>query len=228
VALRFIFSGLLVITALVLASYLLGDMLDRDWVDVHVRGAGAQGIVLFLLAGSLLTAIGVSRQLIAFLAGYGFGFTQGFLLSMGAVVAGCVLTFFCARLLLRAVLLRHYARRIQRVEGFIRQKTFTMALLLRLLPLGSNWMISVAGGASSVRSLPFFLGSALGYVPQMLIFCLVGSGTQVGQFWQVAIAMAMFVLAVLLGMHLYRSYRLDGIQPLAMPNSVQCGRHESR
>jgi uncharacterized membrane protein YdjX (TVP38/TMEM64 family) len=228
VALRFIFSGLLVITALVLASYLLGDMLDRDWVDVHVRGAGAQGIVLFLLAGSLLTAIGVSRQLIAFLAGYGFGFTQGFLLSMGAVVAGCVLTFFCARLLLRAVLLRHYARRIQRVEGFIRQKTFTMALLLRLLPLGSNWMISVAGGASSVRSLPFFLGSALGYVPQMLIFCLVGSGTQVGQFWQVAIAMAMFVLAVLLGMHLYRSYRLDGIQPLPMPNSVQCGRHESR
>jgi uncharacterized membrane protein YdjX (TVP38/TMEM64 family) len=228
VALRFIFSGLLVITALVLASYLLGDMLDRDWVDVHVRGAGAQGIVLFLLAGSLLTAIGVSRQLIAFLAGYGFGFTQGFLLSMGAVVAGCVLTFFCARLLLRAVLLRHYARRIQRVEGFIRQKTFTMALLLRLLPLGSNWMISVAGGASSVRSLPFFLGSALGYVPQMLIFCLVGSGTQVGQFWQVAIAMAMFVLAALLGMHLYRSYRLDGIQPLAMPNSVQCGRHESR
>lgn len=227
-ALRFIFSGLLVITALVLASYLLGDMLDRDWVDVHVRGAGAQGIVLFLLAGSLLTAIGVSRQLIAFLAGYGFGFTQGFLLSMGAVVAGCVLTFFCARLLLRAVLLRHYARRIQRVEGFIRQKTFTMALLLRLLPLGSNWMISVAGGASSVRSLPFFLGSALGYVPQMLIFCLVGSGTQVGQFWQVAIAMAMFVLAALLGMHLYRSYRLDGIQPLAMPNSVQCGRHESR
>ena len=227
-ALRFIFSGLLVIIALVLVSYLLGDMLDRDWVDVHVRGAGAQGVLLFLLAGGLLTGIGVSRQLVAFLAGYGFGFTQGFLLSMGAVVAGCILAFFSARLLLRSVLLRHYGRRIQRIEGFIRENTFTMALLLRLLPLGSNWMISVAGGASSVRSLAFILGSALGYVPQMLIFCLVGSGTQVGQFWQVAIAMAMFVLAALLGMHLYRSYRLDRIHPLPGPETLQCGRHESR
>jgi len=228
VALRLIFSGLLVITLLVLASYLFGDMLDREWVDVHVRDAGAQGAMLFLLAGCLLTGIGVSRQLVAFLAGYGFGFMQGFLLSMGAVVAGCILTFFSARLLLRAVLLRHFARRIQRIEGFIRENTFTMALLLRLLPLGSNWMISVAGGASSVRSVPFFLGSALGYIPQMLIFSLVGSGTQVGQFWQVAIAMAMFVVAALLGMHLYRRYRLDRIHPLPVPEPVHCGRHESR
>jgi len=182
VALRFIFSGLLLITALVLAGYLLGDLLDRHWVDAHVRDAGLRGVLLFLLAGGLLTGLGLSRQLVAFLGGYGFGFLQGFLLSMGAVVAGCILTFFCARLLLRAVLLRHFGPRIQRVEEFIRENTFNMALLLRLLPLGSNWMISVAAGASSVRSRPFFLGSALGYVPQMLIFCLVGSGTQVGQF----------------------------------------------
>lgn len=227
-ALRFIFSGLLLIAALVLASYLLGDLLDRHWVDAYVRDAGARGVLLFLLAGGLLTGIGISRQLVAFLAGYGFGFLQGFLLSMAAVVAGCILTFFCARLLLRAVLLRHYGRRIQRVEAFIRENTFNMALLLRLLPLGSNWMISVAAGASSVRSRPFFLGSALGYVPQMLIFCLVGSGTQVGQFWQVAIAMAMFVLAALLGMHLYRSYRLDRMHPLAAPEPLRYDRHESR
>jgi uncharacterized membrane protein YdjX (TVP38/TMEM64 family) len=228
VALRFIFSGLLLIAALVLASYLLGDLLDRHWVDAYVRDAGARGVLLFLLAGGLLTGIGISRQLVAFLAGYGFGFLQGFLLSMAAVVAGCILTFFCARLLLRAVLLRHYGRRIQRVEAFIRENTFKMALLLRLLPLGSNWMISVAAGASSVRSRPFFLGSALGYVPQMLIFCLVGSGTQVGQFWQVAIAMAMFVLAALLGMTLYRSYRLDRRHPLAAPEPLRYDRHESR
>jgi uncharacterized membrane protein YdjX (TVP38/TMEM64 family) len=79
-----------------------------------------------------------------------------------------------------------------------------MALLVRLLPLGSNWMINIAAGVSSVRKWPFFLGSALGYVPQMLIFSLVGSGTRVDQFWQVAIAMALLVLATVLGMVLYR------------------------
>jgi uncharacterized membrane protein YdjX (TVP38/TMEM64 family) len=95
--------------------------------------------------------------------------------------------------------------RIQRVDRFLREHTFTMALLLRLLPLGSNWMINIAAGVSSVKRWPFFLGSALGYVPQMLIFSLLGSGTRVDQFWQVAIAMALFVLAAVLGVVLYRN-----------------------
>ena len=56
-----------------------------------------------------------------------------------------------------------------------------------------------------MKKLPFFLGSALGYIPQMLIFSLVGSGARVDQFWQVAIAMALFVLAAILGIVLYRN-----------------------
>jgi uncharacterized membrane protein YdjX (TVP38/TMEM64 family) len=67
-------------------------------------------------------------------------------------------------------------------------------------------MFNLAGGVSGVRSMPFFLGSALGYLPQMIIFSLVGSGAQVDQFWQVAIAMAMLVIAVVLGVYLYRKY----------------------
>ena len=58
-----------------------------------------------------------------------------------------------------------------------------------------------------MRGLPFFLGSALGYIPQMVIFTLVGSGTQVQQFWQVAIAMTMFVAATALGAWLFGRYR---------------------
>jgi uncharacterized membrane protein YdjX (TVP38/TMEM64 family) len=60
-----------------------------------------------------------------------------------------------------------------------------------------------------VRSIPFFLGSALGYLPQMIIFSLVGSGARVDQFWQVAIAMAMFVAAAVLGVYLYRKFLKD-------------------
>jgi len=82
-----------------------------------------------------------------------------------------------------------------------------MALLIRLLPLGSNWMVNIAAGVSGVRSVPFFTGSALGYVPQMLIFSLVGSGARVDRFWQVAIAMVLFVIAAFLGGYLYRKYR---------------------
>ena len=206
-AAQLIFRGLVVIVALVLVSYLLGDILDEAWIDTHVRERGARGGLLFVVAGWLLASIGLSRQVIAFLSGSGFGFLPGVLLAMLAVVAGCMTTFYVARFLLRSFLLQRYAGRIDRVGRFINENTFTMALLIRLLPLGSNWMINIAAGASGVRGLPFFLGSALGYIPQMLIFALVGSGTRVDQFWQVAIAMAMFVLAAVLGAWLYRNYR---------------------
>jgi len=213
---RYIFRGFLVIVALVLIAYLLRDVLDQAWVDTHVRNRGLAGEVFFVGLCALLASIGLSRQIVAFLAGYGFGFTKGVLLAMLAVVSGCIITFFVARLLLRGFLLKRYSERIRRVDEFIRDNTFSMTLSVRLLPLGSNWMFNIAGGVSGVRSMPFFLGSALGYLPQMIIFSLVGSGAQVDQFWKIAIAMAMLVIAVVLGVYLYRKYarsRLPGIEP---------------
>lgn len=207
--LRGVISGLIVIAALALAGGLLGELLDRHWVDVYVRDTGVYGILLFLVTGALFTAIGLSRQLVAFLAGYGFGLLAGFLLSMTAVMAGCVLAFFTARLLLRDLLLRRYGTRLHGVQNFIRDNTFAMTMLLRLLPVGSNGLINAAAGSAGVHGLPFFLGSALGYIPQMLIFSLVGSGIRVGQYWQVGVAMAMCVLAALPAWHLYRRWHLE-------------------
>ncbi len=206
---RFIFRGLLVVIVLVLAAYLLRDVLDQAWVDEYVRDRGLAGELLFVGVCTLLASVGLSRQIIAFLAGYGFGFSKGVLLAMLAVVAGCIITFTIARLLLRGFLLQRYSARIRRVDEFIRENTFSMTLLVRLLPLGSNWMFNIAAGVSGVRSLPFFLGSALGYLPQMMIFSLVGSGARVDQFWQIGIAVVMLAGAVVLGVYLYRKYHKD-------------------
>jgi len=201
---RTIFRGLLVMVGLVLLTWLLKDVLDAEWVDAQVRDRGVSGVLLFVFACCLLGSAGLSRQLIAFLGGYAFGFTQGLVLSTLAVVGACITTFYIARGLLRSWLQQRIPARIQQVDRFLHENTFSMALLLRLLPLGSNWMINIAAGVSSVKSLPFFLGSILGYLPQMLIFSLLGSGTRVDRFSQVAIAMALFVLAVVLGIVLYR------------------------
>ena len=208
---RLIFRGLLVMVVLVLIAWLLKDVLDADWIDAQVRNRGIAGVLLFVLVCCLLGSIGLSRQVIAFLGGYAFGFSQGLVLSMLAVVGARITTFHVSRGLLRAWLLKRIPARVQRVDRFLHENTFTMALLVRLLPLGSNWMINVAAGVSSVKKLPFFLGSALGYIPQMLIFTLLGSGTRVDRFSQVAIAMALFVLAAVLGLVLYRKIGRDKI-----------------
>jgi uncharacterized membrane protein YdjX (TVP38/TMEM64 family) len=204
---RIIFRGLLVIAVLVLIGYLLKDVLDQQWVDAQIRGQGIAGELLFVLVCALLGSIGLSRQVVAFLAGYAFGVGYGFVLSMLAVVAACMTTFYVCRFFLRSFMWRHFSQRIRQVDNFIRDNTFMMALLVRLLPLGSNWMVNIAAGVSGVRSVPFFTGSALGYMPQMLIFALVGSGARVDEFWQVALAMLLFVVAAVIGGYLYRKYR---------------------
>lgn len=205
-----IMRGMLLVIVLVLLATLLGDVLDQQWIDTHIRTAGLAGQFMFVAATCLLMSLGLSRQLVAFLAGYGFGFLPGLLLSMIAVTGACMLTFSVSRLLLRRVLLRHYSARIRRIDRFIHVRTFSVTLLFRLLPLGSNWLVNIAAGASGVRSVPFFLGSMLGYIPQMIMFTLVGSGTRVDRFWQVAIAMTLLVAAAGLGYWLYGHYRRQG------------------
>jgi uncharacterized membrane protein YdjX (TVP38/TMEM64 family) len=64
--------------------------------------------------------------------------------------------------------------------------------------------------------VPFFSGSALGYMPQMLIFSLVGSGARVDKFWQVVLAMVLFVVAAVIGGYLYRKYRRGKLLPEAV------------
>lgn len=205
--LRLILPGLIVIAALVALGTLLGGVVDRDWIDAHVQGRGLTGELMFVGVSGLLASIGLSRQVIAFLGGYGFGFLSGALLGTLGALLGCLLSFSVARLVGRDWLSRHYSERIRRIDNFIHDNPFSMTLLVRLLPVGSNWMVNLAAGVSGVRALPFFLGSALGYVPQMLVFALIGSGTQVGRVWQVAIAIALFLVAALLGLTLYRRYR---------------------
>jgi uncharacterized membrane protein YdjX (TVP38/TMEM64 family) len=51
---------------------------------------------------------------------------------------------------------------------------FTATLMLRLMPVGSNILLNLAAGLSAVRLLPFLAASAIGFVPQTLIFALFG------------------------------------------------------
>jgi len=62
----------------------LGAAPGTEWVDQYVLGQGLLGDAVFVLAGAALTAAGVPRQGIAFLAGYAFGVVEGTALALAA------------------------------------------------------------------------------------------------------------------------------------------------
>ncbi len=210
--LRVFLRGLLFLASLVLLGYLievaqLRDVFDKAWIDTHIRGQGLAGEALFIAVGALFTAVGLPRQLVAFLGGYGFGLLEGGLLGLLSSLLGCAGAFYYARLFGRGVVASRFPGRVRRIDDFIHDNPFSMTLLIRLLPVGSNALTNLAAGVSSVRATPFLAGSAAGYIPQTVIFALVGSGITIQPFIRIGLAVALFVASGALGVYLYHRFR---------------------
>ncbi len=209
---RILLRGLLVIGILVLLGYLIklsgiDTLLSKSWIDTEIRGRGLYGELLFVVIGMLFTAFGFPRQIISFLGGYGFGFVYGSLLALVASAGGCILAYYYARILGRRLFSGTVPKRIQKLDEFIHENPFNMTLLIRLLPAGSNLLTNLAAGMSSVRPFYFFAGSALGYIPQTLIFALIGSGIHLDPVLRISIGAALFFISGMLGIYLYRKHR---------------------
>lgn len=207
-------KGLLWIVVLVLLGVLvqqlgLDERLNPAWIDAQIRGQGLLGQALFLLVGMLVTALGLPRQVVGFLAGYGFGIWLGAALALLATLGGCLLTFYYARGFGRRWVARRFPQRVRRLDRFVGRHPLRSVLMLRLLPVGSNLATNLGAGVSSIRGGAFLLGSALGYLPQTLVFALIGSGIGFDPLWRIGGGTLLFLLSALLGISLYRRYRSD-------------------
>jgi uncharacterized membrane protein YdjX (TVP38/TMEM64 family) len=184
----------------------LADALDEKWIDAYVRGQGLRGDALFVAAGALFITVGLPRQVIAFLAGYAFGLVAGSVLALLAATLGCVASFAYARLVGRDVVASRFLARVRRIDDFLADHPFAMTLLIRFLPLGSNLLTNLAAGVSRVPPVPFVAGSAFGYIPQTVIFALIGSGVTVDLASRVVLGAVLFAASGALGVYLYRRH----------------------
>lgn len=210
--LKILFRGLLVIASLVALGYVLqasglGQSIDKAWIDTDVRGKGLTGELLFVAVGAVFTGLGLPRQLIAFLGGYAFGFNEGMALALAATVFGCMAAFIYARLLGRDFVAARFPNRVRKIDDFLSDNPFSMTLLIRLLPVGSNLVTNLAAGVSGVGGAAFVAGSAIGYIPQTIVFALIGSGIAVDTTLRVGISVVLFVVSGILGIYLYRKHR---------------------
>lgn len=209
---RRLLKGLLLIVLLAGVGWLLqsgafGVVPDEAWIDAQIRNHGVSGQLWFVVIAALFASMGLPRQVVAFLGGYAFGLMSGTSLATLAVLLACMMSFAYGRVAKRFFAVSGVPERFRRVAGFVHEHTFTATLLIRLLPAGSNLLLNLAAGLGGVRGLPFFAGSAVGYVPQMLVFALVGSGVHIDPGWRAGVAVLLFVLSGVLGIQLYRRYR---------------------
>ncbi len=185
----------------------IDSLFDTGWIDQRVRGHGVAGGVLFVLVGTAFTAIGMPRQVLSFMAGYAFGLIIGTELALIATLAGAAIAFQYARFMGRAFVFRHFSRFIKKIDDFMMDRTLIVTIILRLSPFTNNLATNLAGGISGVRRLPFFAGSAIGYLPQTVIFTLLGSGVKLDPALRTSVSVVLFATATLAGAWLWYSYR---------------------
>lgn len=215
-----LWRGTLLILSLVAIGYFarqlqITEMMDSAWMDAHIRGQGIRGELLFLSIGAGLTAVGMPRQVLSFLGGYSFGLGLGLLLSLLATVLGAALDFWYARLLGRALIQKLFPNKIRHLDHFTRDAPFQKSVAIRLLPVGNNMLTCLLAGVSGIGAAPFLLGSAVGYVPQTLIFALAGTGTRVDPVWHITIAVVLFLLFGIMAIRWYRHLRPDQADDIA-------------
>ncbi len=197
--------------ALLAAGLLAATLASRGGLGRSILDAPAEaGPAAFVLAAAVACALGVPRQVVAYAAGLGFGAWTGCALALAAQLGGCAAAFLWARLVARDWAGRLTRGRVARLDRQISRHPFSATLTLRLLPVGSNLLLNLLAGVSAVAAGPFLLASAIGYVPQTLVFALLGGGVRLDRTSQMALAAALFALAGLLGLWLLRRVREAG------------------
>ncbi|MFT9375363.1 VTT domain-containing protein [Komagataeibacter saccharivorans] len=94
-----------------------------------------------------------------------------------------------------------------RLDALVGREPFAAVLMLRLMPVGSALLLSLASGMLGVRVAPFMFATLLGSLPQTVVFVLVGAGTRLDGGLRIGIATVLFGLSALVGLWLMRRMR---------------------
>ena len=207
---RMLGPGLLGLLGLIL--FLFWRFPPADWLPVDQFGAwlddaGFAGMLVFVLVGIATTSIGLPRQLLAFVGGFSYGVLVGVPLSLLSAIIGCLATVLFSRRFLQTLISNRYPRFIGTLDKLVAKDAFLKILILRLQPFGTNLITNVCAGFTRIRLRTFLAASLIGYVPQMLVFALMGSGVRVASGARMGVSILLLLISVALGFYLYRRHR---------------------
>lgn len=182
-------------------NHLLGNA--ASWKNVPY------GWIIFFACGVPYSAVGLPKQPLCFAAGVGFGFWKGLILMALICEIGAIISYLFGRysFLARFFIQDRSDSFLQKIANFVHYSPFYAMMMLRLMPVGSAVLLSVASGMIKVPFFAFMWGSLLGSLPQEIVFVLVGDSATSDQKMTIIFAVILFIISSLLGVFLLKKYR---------------------
>ena len=208
----------LVLIALVfgLNTPVFAHLSDTLWLSDYIRSHGITGHLTIFAVSFLFVCLGGPRQAIAALYGYLYGLVIGLNVTLLACILAATVNYLAANTLLTDTLYRFFPIKMAKFQVFARQAPFLKILMLRLFPVGSNLLTNLLSGCVGVPFIAFALASLVGYLPQTIIFSLIGNGISAANNAMIYTSIILSTISVALTGVIYRDHIKQRMTPLNM------------
>lgn len=211
--------SLLVAIATSLDSPIMTHLTDSPWLVNYLNNQGLKGHLTLLTIGSVFLFLGGPRQAISLLFGFLYGLLPGVSLTIFVCLIAATANYFTASILLHGFLAKRFPRRMEKFKHFAQRRPFMKILMLRLLPVGSNLVTNFFSGCVGVPFWSFLGASALGYLPQTIIFALVGGGINSASPFMIYLSIILGLISLALTSVIYRDHTKAKMEQLKLESS---------
>ncbi|MDY6786035.1 MAG: TVP38/TMEM64 family protein [Cyanobacteriota bacterium] len=187
----------IIVTAI--SVFLLGGIQPeqiQQWLD----RAGIWAPIIYILLYTIGTLLILPSTPLNLSGGAIFGPWWGTLWTTVAAIIAAVVAFTFTRTAGRDWVAKKFAGRWEAIDAEMRQGGLFYMFAIRLLPLIPYGIVNFAAGLTSIRFRDYFIGTALGTVPGILPFVMMGSGLQALRKGEVfPILLALTLAGILVG-----------------------------
>lgn len=167
-----------IISLAVAAGILLLGITQKDQLLTLINEGGTYSIFVSMLMVAICVFVPiVPFPVLAGLIGGIFGTPQGAVITLGGSMIGTILFFFIARYGFKEwaqTKLEQYPQ-VKEYEEKLNKNAFVAILLVRLIPIVPSPVVNIVCGLSKVNGLVFFIASAIGKMPNILLLSFAGA-----------------------------------------------------
>lgn len=191
--------ALVCIVATGVAMFSLGGI-DPEWLQSTLDRAGIWGPIIYIVIYTVATLLVLPSTVLNLAGGALFGPWLGSLwTTVGALVAAIV-AFGFTRTIGRELVEKRLAGYWQTIDAEIRNGGMFYMFSIRLLPIIPYGLVNFAAGLTSISWKDYVVGTALGTLPGVLPFVLLGSSgltlSQTGDLVPLVVALTLIGLLV--------------------------------
>ncbi|OES43879.1 TVP38/TMEM64 family protein [Domibacillus iocasae] len=167
-----------IMSLIVIAGILVLGITQKEQLLAMVNEGGAYSILISMLLVSICVFVPlVPFPVLAGLIGGIFGTPQGVIITLSGSMIGTMLFFYIARYGFKEwaqTKIEQYPQ-VKEYEEKLNKNAFLAILFVRLVPIVPSPVVNIVCGLSKVNGFTFFLASAIGKLPNILLLSFAGA-----------------------------------------------------